>query len=104
VGGFAIAGEYIRLNGADKSKDGNGCVLVAGQWIRTTSMDGTVCHVLRPGILPSPDEGKFGGNRPHPAIRTNRATGVIFLNNRDDTGANGPQGCTYLPQKTPIAK
>ncbi len=93
VDGFAIAGEYIRLNGADKSKGGDGCVLVAGQWIRTTSMDGTVCHVLRPGILPPPDEGKFGGNRPQPAIRTNGASGVIFLNDREDTGANRPKDC-----------
>ncbi len=99
-----IAGEYIRLNGADKLKDKERCVLVAGQWIRTTTMDGTVCHVLRPGILPSPDEGKFNGNQPHPAIRTNGAKGVIFLNAKEETGANGPQDCTYLPQKNPIAK
>lgn len=102
--GLAVAGEYIRLNGADKSPTGDGCVLVAGQWIRTTTMDGTICHVLRPSGLPSPDEGRFAGNRPQPAIRTNGAKGVIYLNDRDDTSANGPKDCTYLPQKTPIAK
>ena len=99
-----VAGDYSRLTSARRPNGGDGSVLVAGQWIRTTGMDGTVCHVLRPSGLPSPDEGKFGRNLPHPAIRTNGADNVIFLNAMEETGANGPKNCTYLPQKTPIAK
>jgi hypothetical protein len=99
-----IAGDYIRLNGADRRDGQDPCVLVAGQWIRTTTMNETVCHVLRPSGLPAPDEAKFAGNQLHPAVRTNQADGVIFLNDRDDTRANGPKNCTYLPQKNPIAK
>jgi hypothetical protein len=99
-----IAGDFIRMTCVDQPKRGDGSVLVAGQWIRTTGMDGTVCHVLRPGGQPAPDEVNWRLNGPHPAIRTNQADGVIFLNDQDQTSANGPKGCTYLPQKNPIAK
>lgn len=100
-----VASEYVQLNSADGRKNaGDRSVLVAGSWIRTTSMEGTICHVLRPTGLPPPDEAKLAGNRPHPAVRTNRADGVVFLNAQEDTGANGPKNCTYLPQKTPLAK
>jgi hypothetical protein len=101
---LVVAGEYVRLTSARQGQGRDPSVLLAGQWIRTTSMDGTVCHVLRPTGQPAPDEGRFAGNRPAPAIRTNGARGVIFLNEQADTGANGPKNCTYLPQKTPIAK
>jgi hypothetical protein len=101
---FIAAGEFIRLTGARRLNGSAPSILVAGQWIRTTSMDGTICHVMRPSGLPAPDEGKLRLPGPHPAIRTNGAEGVIFLNEQDQTGANRPMNCTYLPQKTPIAK
>lgn len=99
-----VAGEYIRLTGARRGDGKDGSVLVAGQWIRTTSMDGTICHVARPGTVPAPDEGKLAGRLPQPAVRTNGARNVIFLNAVEDTGANRPVNCTYLPLKTPLAK
>jgi hypothetical protein len=67
-------------------------------------MFASICHVIRPGGQPAPDEAKGAGNQPQPAIRTNQADGVIFLNEQDQTGANGPKNCTYLPQKTPLVK
>jgi hypothetical protein len=99
-----LAGEYIEIASARTRMGSPPSVLVAGQWIRGTLMEGTVCHVFRPGVLPAPDEAKLAGNRPQPAIRTIRADGVVFLNAQDQTSANGPKNCTYLPQKDPIAK
>jgi hypothetical protein len=103
-----IAGEFIRLTSA-QTRDGSApSVLVAGQWIRTTGMNGTICHVIRPSGQPDPDEakraGNGNGNGPHPAIHTNGADQVIFLNAFDESRANNPKDCTYLPQKYPIAK
>jgi hypothetical protein len=105
-----IAGEYIRLTGADRrrNRDGSvlsdGAVLVAGQWIRVTGLDGTICHVIRPGNLPAPDEAKWAGTNTQPAIRITTGQDVVFLNDRSDTGATSAKNSTYLPQKAPIAK
>jgi hypothetical protein len=105
-----VAGECIRVTSARPHQQGeSGSVLVAGQWIRTRELDDAICHVLWPGNLPTPDEAMFKPNRPFPAIGTNRAKNVIFLNAEEDTGVVGgravvPQNCTYLPQKNPIAK
>jgi hypothetical protein len=99
-----IAGEYIRLNSARSRQGDDPSVLLAGQWIRTTSMDGTICHVLRPSSLPAPTVGRFAGNQPEAAIMTNGAKGVVYLNDRADTRGGNPNNQTYLPQKTPIAK
>lgn len=99
-----VAGEFIRITSAwRRDREGSGSVLVAGQWIRATGLDGTICHVLRPGTSPAPGE-RENEQTPHPAIRTNGAENVIFLNAMEETGANGPKNCTYLPPKTSIAK
>jgi hypothetical protein len=100
----AVAGDYFEVTSAWRPNGGDGSVVVAGQWIRATGLDKTICHVLRPGTSPPPNGVRFGGNMPHPAIRTNGADGVIFLNAQDETHAIRPKDCTYLPQKTPIAK
>jgi hypothetical protein len=99
-----VAGEFFRVTSAGRPNGGDGSVVVAGQWIRATRLDGTICHVLRPGSAASPEDLKFRLPGPHPAIRTNGADNVTFLNAQEETGANGPKNCTYLPQKTPIAK
>ncbi len=98
-----IAGDYVRLTQARRQDGEDGSVLIAGQWIRTARMDGTICHVVRPGGLPAPDE-KLDDIMVYPPIRTNGAKNVIFLNEGTATRANTLQNCTYLPQKTPIAK
>ena len=103
-GCVVVADDYIRVTGAHQGEGKDGSVLVAGQWIRATVLDAAVCHVLRPGTLPPPDEGKFGGNRPQAAIQTNGAKNVIYLNDRADTRGSNPHQQPYLPQKTPIAK
>jgi hypothetical protein len=99
-----VAGDYIRLTVARRRDGADGSVLIAGQWLRATVLDGAVCHVIRPGGLPSPDEGKFAGNQPHPAISTNGAKNVIYLNDRAETRGGDPDQQTYIPQMTPIAK
>jgi hypothetical protein len=98
-----IAGAYIRINSAEPRNGSDPSVLVAGQWIRATGLSGTICHVMRPGGLPAPDEPR-PGTGPHPAVRTNGAENVIFLNDQADARASRPKDCTYLPQTTPIAK
>lgn len=104
-----VADECIRANSARPRQQGEaGSVLVAGQWIRATVLDDAICHVLRPGILPTPDEVEFELNQT-PAIAINRAVNVIFLNAMEDTGviaglAATPQNCTYSTPKTPIAR
>jgi hypothetical protein len=100
---FVVAGEYIRLTGdRPPEKSNRGSVLLAGRWIRATTLDGTVCHVVRPGIQPPPDE------RPtelaQPAISTNSAKNVVYLNDRAETLGGSPNEQTYLPPKAPIAK
>jgi hypothetical protein len=98
-----VAGDYIRVTGArPREKDGPGSVLVAGQWIRATGLDSTICHVIRPGKLPPPDNK--GVTTDQPAIRTNSAKGVIYLNERSDTSGRDPDQQTYSPPKNPIAK
>lgn len=97
-----IAGGYIRLF-SDRRGDGERSVLIAGQWIRATSLEGTICHVLRPGGRQPPDEVKFAGNRPQPAIQTGSADEAIFLNAWDAVSAFDPKKHPYLPQKNPIA-
>lgn len=92
-----IAGEYTRVTTDSRS------VLVAGQWIRATGMVETICHVLRPSGLPSPKD-RPGGKSTYPAIQTNGAKNVIYLNERADTAGSAPNDQTYLPQKNPIAK
>jgi len=99
-----VAGEFFRVTSAHRPNDADGSVVVAGQWIRATGLDGTICHVLRPGSAASPEDLKFRLPGPYPAIRTTVADNVIFLNAMEDTGANGPKNCTYLPQNAPIAK
>jgi hypothetical protein len=107
-----VAGECIRANSARPRKQGEaGSVLVAGQWIRARELDDAICHVLRPGNLPDPDEAMFKLNQnKYPAICTNAVKNVIFLNAMEDIGANEltvavpPQNCTYAPPKNPIAK
>jgi hypothetical protein len=99
-----VAGEYIRATGTDQRKGGEVSVLVAGQWIRVTVMNGSVCHVLRPGVLPAPDEAKLLLNGPHPAIRVTVATNVTYLNAQDETTATRATDCTNLLPKAPIAK
>jgi hypothetical protein len=101
---LVVAGHFIRLTSAWRPNGGDGSMLVAGQWIRATGLDGTICHVIRPSGAPSPDEVRFAGNMPNAAIRTNGATGVIYLNNREDTRGSKPDQQTYSPPKNPIAK
>jgi hypothetical protein len=98
-----VAGEYISVTGANpRQKDGPGSVLVAGQWIRATVLDSTICHVIRPGKLPPPDDKRM--NMEQSAIQTNGAKGVIYLNDRTDTRGGNPDQQTYSPPKNPIAK
>lgn len=106
---FVVAGEFVRITGVGARKDGDGSVLVAGNWIRTTSMDNTVCHVIRPTGTPNPEEANRGGaapgNGPFPAIGTTSRKNSVFLNTREEAGARRDgDDCTYLPPKTPIAK
>jgi hypothetical protein len=107
-----VADECIRVIKTRPRQQGEaGSVLVAGQWIRAQGLDDAICHVLRPGNSPDPDEArqKLELNK-YPAICTNAPKNVIFLNAKEDIGANEltravpPQNCTCLPQKTPIAK
>ena len=99
-----VAGEYIRLTGANRRNGSAGSVLVAGHWIRTTVMDGTICHVLEPTGQPAPDGIQRPGTPPVPAISTNQAKDVIYLNDRTDTQGSNADQQTYIPQKTPVAK
>jgi hypothetical protein len=98
-----VAGEFIGLTASERTKDGDRSVLVAGQWISATELDGTICHVLRPGNRPSPeDRPRIGAV--FRAIQTNVAKDVIYLNARADTSGSAPDQQTYLPLKDPIAK
>jgi hypothetical protein len=107
-----VAGECIRVISVRPRQQGEpGSVLVAGQWIRARGLDDAICHVLRPGNVPDPDEAmRKLEMKKYPAICVNRAENVIFLNATEDIGANeltvavSPQNCTYLPQKNLIAK
>lgn len=99
-----IAGEYLRVLSSRRRNNEDGSVLLAGQWIRATSMAGTICHVIRPTGLPNPDDARVPGDGPHPAIRTNTAENVIFLNDQDQTRASGAKDCNYSPQKNQIVK
>lgn len=99
-----VARDFIRLTSALRPNGGDGSVLIAGQWIRATGLDGTICHVIRPSGAPSPDEVRLAGNMPNAAIHTNGAKEVIYLNNRDDTRGSKPNQQTYSPPRNPIAK
>jgi hypothetical protein len=106
-----VAGERIRTHLVQpRQQGGAGSVLVAGLWIRSRVLDDAICHVLRPGNLPAPEEARQGLElKKNPAIGHNRAENVVFLNAEDDTGivtgrGVAPKNCTYAPPKTPIAK
>jgi hypothetical protein len=98
-----VAGEHFRFTSARQKKDADRSVVVAGQWIRGSTLTGGIFHVLRPGTQPAPDE-KAGVNGPQPAITANTVRDAIFLNERGDTRASTANEPTYLPPKTPIAK
>jgi hypothetical protein len=96
-----IAGDHFRATSARQRPDAERSVVVAGQWIRISTLTGTVCHVLRPGKEPAPDEKVAG---PQPAITANTTKDAIFLNDRGDTRGTDPEKQLYLAPKTPIAK
>ncbi|MCI0700776.1 MAG: hypothetical protein L0241_06820 [Planctomycetia bacterium] len=95
---LVVAGDYIQLAGAEEES-----VLIAGRWIRSDNMGDGICHVIRPGKLPAPDE-KPNGNKSHPAIRINNVATTIFLNAPDDVRLERPLKCEFFPLKMPIAK
>lgn len=101
-----VAGDYFRFTTARHKKDANRSVVVAGQWVRGTTMVGTICHVLRPGQQPAPDDKPAGGG-PQPAVSSSTAKDVVYLNEPTDTrgttDANQPS-IHVQPPKTPIAK
>lgn len=101
-----VAGEYFRFTSARHKKDAERSVVVAGQWVRGVTMVGTICHVLRPGKLPSPDE-KVAGMEPQPAISSSTAQDVIYLNEQADvrgTAAGDKPSAHVAAPKIPIAK
>lgn len=103
-----IAGEYLRLSSARKGPDGEGSVLVAGQWLRGSTLTGAVCHVVRPTGLPIPDDAVLAGAPPgrSPAVRAGSAPGTAFLNDPADVSvtAKARADTKFLPPKAPIAK
>ena len=99
---LVVAGEFLRGTAADQAgNETNGSILVAGEWLRLTGANKTVCHVLRPGMNPSPEDR---GAAPSPAIRMTVAENVLFLNAAEDVQLNGNKNNTMLAPKTPIAK
>lgn len=99
-----VAGDHLRLVGARRRDGGEGSVLVAGQWIRATTLDGAVCHVIRPGTDPAPDDPKGAAKAQYFAIQTTRAEGSIFLNAQDAIRSTITKDPTCVTPKFPIAK
>lgn len=100
-----VAGEYLRFSSARHKKDADRSVVVAGQWVRGTTMTGTICHVLRPGKLPAPDD-KAAPNEQQPAVRVSTAKDVIYVNEAADTRSTAGDGTStnVAPPQIPIAK
>ena len=97
-----IADEFVRgtsLNGNAKEKTTG--MVVAGKWIRLTSVTGAVCHVLHPGTEPTPDDPK--GVDPAP-IRITSPKEVVFLNKVDDAKVTVKADSRWIEPKTPLAK
>jgi hypothetical protein len=99
-----VAGDHLRLVSSRRREGGEGSVLVAGQWIRASTLDGAVCHVIRPGTDPAPDDPKGAANARYFAIQTNRAAGSIFLNAQDAARITLEKDETFLTPKFPLTK
>ncbi|MBM3981613.1 MAG: hypothetical protein FJ304_15310 [Planctomycetes bacterium] len=98
-----VAGDYLRLVNARRA-DGGRTVLVAGQWLRATTLGDAVCHVIRPGPGPSPDEAKSRPRDvPYTAIKASIIGGGVILNDR--AAAQGTiKDTTFVAPKVPLAK
>jgi hypothetical protein len=95
-----VATEFIRGTGVDLGKDDAGrSVLVSGQWIRLTSAAGAICHVLRPGTDPAPDDPR---GMPSPAIRMTSARDVVFLNLATDVRTTSQKNCRHVELNSPL--
>jgi hypothetical protein len=96
------AAEFVRGTGVDPGPGGKAeSIIVAGKWLRATSVSGAVCHIRRPGDDPAPDDPKAV---PAKAIRLTQAKGVIFLNRPDDVATNGKSDCRWVEMKSPPVK
>lgn len=101
-GSLVVADELIRGTSARDQPNGkDGSILIAGQWIRMTGASGAVCHVIRPGVNPSPEDKGVG---PFTAIRMTSAERVLFLNEPDHIQLNRNRDNTMKPAKPAIAK
>lgn len=101
-----VSGENLKLLSARRRPNGGeGSVLVAGKWIRASTLDGAVCHVIAPGTDPSPDDpkGAVAGAK-FVAIQATRGEGSIFLNEPAATKFTLTKEATHLPPKFPLAK
>src|SRR5262245_975071 len=97
-----IAEEFVRGTGVGGGKgEPDGSVIVSGRWIRLTRAQDAICHVLRPGNDPAPDDRKGLG---YPPIRMTGAENVRFLNKPADVGTTGRKDCQCVELKSPLAK
>lgn len=99
-----IAGDHLRLiSSRRRPNGGDGSVLVSGKWIRATTLDGAVCHVIAPGTDPAPDDPKGAGAKSF-AIQATRGDASIFLNEPAAAKFTLTKEPTHLPPKFPLAK
>jgi hypothetical protein len=96
-----IASKYVRGTGIIKSDHPKAkAVIVSGQWLRVTSASGAICHILRPGSDPAPDDPKGLAN----PIRMTGAREVCFLNRPEDVKTTSSTDCRFIELKAPLAK
>ena len=96
-----ISGTSARPRQPDKEPD-TGCVLVAGDSIRLTRANDTICHVIRPDTRPRQRAG-FPDMNPFP-IQMTTGTKTLILNSAEHWKTNGNTDCRSIEPKTPIAK
>lgn len=99
-----IAGDHLRLLSSRKRPTGEGSVLVAGQWLRASILEDAVCHVIKPGTDPAPDDPKGANGAKFLAIQTARATRAVFLNAKEEARITQETDITFSAPKFPLAK
>ncbi len=101
-----IAGDHLRvLSSRRRPNGGEGSVLVAGKWIRASTLDGAVCHVIAPGTDPAPDDPKgAAAGVKYTAIQTTRADSVTVLNAQAVLKSTTTKDATFIEAKFPLAK